>query len=86
MSRIGYRLSQTTSARRSDMRVTVEDVPQVEVGNKGILIRIRDEDGSNLGKLWIGQAHIRWARGSVPEGNAKKLSVKKFVEYLNSLT
>lgn len=67
------------------MRVTVEEIPQVPVGNKGILIRIRDESGRNLGKLWIGQAAVRWARGAVPEKNAKRLSVEDFVDYLNKL-
>lgn len=67
------------------MRVSVENVPRVDLGNKGILVRIRDEDGTNIGKLWIGQANIRWAPGSVPEKNAKKLSMQKFVNFLNSL-
>lgn len=67
------------------MHVTVEQLPEVSVGNKGILVRIRDEQGKNLGKLWIGQANVRWARGSVHEKNAKKLSVEDFVNYLNRL-
>ncbi len=49
------------------------------------MLRIRDEHGKNLGKLWFGQATIRWAPGSVPEKNAKRLSVADFVEYLNNL-
>lgn len=68
------------------MKVTVEAIPQVAVGSKGILVRIRDNDGKNLGKLWIGDATIRWARGSVPEKNAKKLSMAAFVEQLNALS
>jgi hypothetical protein len=68
------------------MRVTVESIPQVDVGNTGILVRIRDEHGKNLGKLWIGQATVRWAAGSTHEKNAKRLSVAKFVDYLNQLT
>jgi hypothetical protein len=67
------------------MKVTVEDVPQVTVGTKGVLIRIRNNQGKNLGKLWIGSAHVRWAQGSVPEKNAKHLSVTEFVDYLNKL-
>jgi hypothetical protein len=67
------------------MQVTVEDVPQVPVGNKGILIRIRDDEGTNLGKLWIGRAKVRWARGSVPERNAVSMTVKEFVDILNAL-
>jgi hypothetical protein len=67
------------------MKVTVEEVPQVPVGYKGILIRIRDEQGKNLGKLRIGQGTVRWAKGAKPESSAKQLSVKDFVEYLNKL-
>lgn len=67
------------------MNVTVEQIPEVPVGNKGILVRIRDEQGKNLGKLWIGQATVRWAKGSIHEKNAKKLSVEDFVGYLNDL-
>jgi hypothetical protein len=67
------------------MKVTVEDIPAVPVGTSGIMIRIRTETGKNLGKLWIGQANVRWARGSVPEKNARKLSIAEFVDYLNNL-
>jgi hypothetical protein len=71
------------------MHVTVEDVPKVRVRNNGILIRIREEGGesggANVGKLWISQANIRWAPGSVPEQNARSLSMARFVEYLNTL-
>lgn len=67
------------------MQVTVEDIPEVPVGYKGILVRIRDEQGKNLGKLWIGQAKVRWARGSVPEKRAKSVSIGEFVNFLNGL-
>ena len=66
------------------MQVTVEDIPQVTVGNKGILIRIKDDD-KNLGKLWVGKTHVRWAPGNVPEKNARKLPIQRFVDYLNEL-
>lgn len=67
------------------MQVTVENIPQVPVGNNGVLIRIRTEQGGNLGRLWMGQATVRWAKGSTRERNAKRLSVEEFVEYLNRL-
>ena len=67
------------------MKVSVEDIPTVPVKNKSILIRIRGEDNTNLGKLWIGQTSVRWAKGNVPEKNAKKLTVRQFVDYLNQL-
>lgn len=68
------------------MKVTVENVPAVDVGNSGVLIRVRDEEGKNLGRLWIGQATVRWAPGSTREQNAKRLSVGNFVDYLNELS
>ncbi len=68
------------------MRVTLEEIPPVEVLNSGVLIRIRDEDGKNVGRLWVGQAHFRWARANVAEKNAKKYPVRDFVEFLDGLT
>ena len=74
--------------------VSIDDVgkvPQMKLGSKGVLIRIRERPkvkgkrGKNLGKLWIGKAKVRWARGSVPEQNAKSISITKLIKYLNSL-
>ena len=67
------------------MRITVEDIPKVPLGNNGILLRIANEKGRSLGRLWIGQATVRWAKGSTSEANAKRLSVQEFVNYLNAL-
>ncbi len=67
------------------MRVSLEEIPEVTLGNNGIVVRIRTEAGANLGKLRIGQANVRWARGRVPWANAKVLSVQEFVDYLNAL-
>jgi len=67
------------------VKVTVEDIPEVPLGSKGILVRIKSQEGKNLGKLWIGSAHVRWAQGSTMEKNAKKLPVQKFVDFLNEL-
>ena len=74
--------------------VSVDDVgkvPQIKLGTKGILIRIREKPsapgkrGKNIGKLWIGKAKVRWARGSTREENAKALPIAKLIKYLNSL-
>jgi len=67
------------------VQLSIEEVPEIKFGNKGPLIRIRDEHGKNVGKLRIGQATVRWAKGSTPERNAKTVSVEKFVEYLDNL-
>lgn len=67
------------------MKVTVEELPEVPVGTKGILIRVRNQQGENLGKLRIGSGRVRWARGSVSESNAKSMTVQAFVDYLNKI-
>jgi hypothetical protein len=67
------------------MKVAIENVPEIPIANNGVMIRIRDEDGKNIGKLWFGQATIRWAPGSVPEKNARRLDVQDFIAYLDSL-
>jgi hypothetical protein len=68
------------------MRVSVEQIiPDIELGNEGLLLRIRNEDKSNVGKLWVGQAKIKWARGSKPKKTAKVITVKQLVDYLDSL-
>lgn len=68
------------------MQVNIEDIPSVPIGANGALIRIRDNNGKNLGKLWIGKGHVRWAAGNKPEKSAAKVTTKEFVEYLNKLT
>lgn len=68
------------------MKVSIEDAPEIHFGNKGVLLRIRDEDGKNVGKLRIGQATVSWARGSVPEKNAKKVSMRDFIAYLDQVS
>ena len=35
------------------MKVSVEDIPTVPVNTKGILIRLREDSGKHIGKLWI---------------------------------
>jgi len=67
------------------MKVSVEDIPTVPVNQKGILIRIRDDSGKNVGKLWIGNQRVRWARGTTPDMSAKRVTLRQFVDSLNQL-
>jgi hypothetical protein len=67
------------------MKVSIENAPDIPIANNGVKIRIRDEQGRNVGKLWFGQATIRWAPGRVPERNARRLDVQEFIDYLNQL-
>lgn len=67
------------------MNVSVEDIPTVPVKQKGILIRIRDDSGKNVGKLRIGNQSVRWARGNTPDMSAKRVTLRQFVDSLNQL-
>jgi hypothetical protein len=66
------------------MDVTVEHIPPVAVGNYGVQIRIRDHDGNNVGKLWFGQATVRWGAGNVPFRTAKRVPVERLIEFLEA--
>jgi hypothetical protein len=66
------------------MKVSVEDIPTVPVNQKGILIRIRDDSGKNVGKSGSGIS-VRWARGTTPDMSAKRVTLRQFVDSLNQL-
>ena len=77
----------TTADRQegsSVMKVSVEDIPTVPVNQKGILIRIRDDSGKNVGKSGSGIS-VRWARGTTPDMSAKRVTLRQFVDSLNQL-
>lgn len=63
------------------MRVTLTDV-QADLGNKGVVLYIADNDGKHQGKLRIGQATVEWCRGKIHMGNGKKLRMADFLEML----
>ena len=67
------------------MKVSVEDIPTVPVNTRGILIRLREDSGKHIGKLWIGNGSVRWARGTTPDKDAKKVTLRRFVDTLNGL-
>jgi hypothetical protein len=66
------------------MRAEIEKMPIVALGNLGVMIRVRNEDGSNVGKFWFGQANIKWARGNVSQHNAKTIPVQDLVAWLDA--
>jgi hypothetical protein len=66
------------------MRAEIEKMPVVALGNVGVMIRVRNEDGTNVGKFWFGQANVRWARGNVPQNHAKTIPVQDLVAWLNA--
>lgn len=66
------------------MQAQIEKMPVVALGNNGVMIRVRNEDGTNVGKFWFGQANVRWARGNIREQNAKVIPVQDLVAWLDA--
>lgn len=65
------------------MQVRVTDI-EAQLGNKGVILYIADNDGTHRGKLRLGQATVEWCKGRTRIGNGKRISMEKFVELLDS--
>jgi hypothetical protein len=67
------------------LRAEVEALPRVALDDDGIRIRIRSARGAHIGRLWIGQAGLRWAPGNVAARNARCLTLDELVQFLQSI-
>ena len=65
------------------MKVSVEQI-EAELGNNGVLLRIKDNSGKSKGRLWVGKAKLRWYPGKTSK-NYKEISMENFVKYLDTL-
>lgn len=66
------------------MQVRLTDV-EAQLGNKGIVLYIADNDGKHRGKLRVGQATVEWCKGRTRMGNGKKIPMNRFIDVLNEL-
>jgi hypothetical protein len=66
------------------MQVKVTDV-EAELGYKGVVLYIADNQGSHLGKLRIGSATVEWCKGKKRMGNGKKIKMADFLAALDKL-
>ncbi|MER6713273.1 hypothetical protein [Streptomyces sp. NPDC000877] len=55
----------------------------IELGNKGILLKISDTKGKHVGDLRIGKTNVEWMKGRTREGNGKKVRVDRLIDILN---
>ena len=66
-----------------DVKVEFKGI-EGQVGSKGILLRISEpKKGPAVGRLRIGKANLRWYPGKTSV-NYKQVSMKKFIEWLDS--
>lgn len=66
------------------MRVTLTDV-EAQLGNKGVVLYISDNQGHHQGKLRIGQATVEWCQGKTRMGNGRKIRMADFIAALNEM-
>lgn len=68
------------------MKITADlsDV-SVELGNKGITLRIADPQGNHVGDLRLGRSAGEWMRGKTHEGNGISFPITKLIELLNGI-
>lgn len=64
------------------MKVKVEDI-EAELGNKGITLRIADNQGKHVGRLQVGKAKLKWFKGKTSK-NHKEVHINEFLEWLES--
>ena len=65
------------------MDVKVEEI-EANLGNKGVLLRISKPNGGDaVGRLWVGKAKLRWAKGRTSV-NYKDISMEKFITWLDA--
>lgn len=63
------------------IKLKLDDV-SIELGNKGILLKIADSKGRHVGDLRIGRATVEWMKGRTREGNGTRINVEDLIRVL----
>jgi len=64
------------------MKVSIDDLcVAMELGNKGILLSVYDNDNTYRGKLRIGKGTVEWCKGRICPGNGVKVNWSDFISY-----
>jgi len=67
------------------MKVSIKDFSvSMEIKNKGIELDVYDNQGTHLGDLVVRKTGLIWCKGKTTPQNGKKVSWKKFIEYMES--
>ncbi|WP_422733914.1 hypothetical protein ACN26Y_28755 [Micromonospora sp. WMMD558] len=55
-----------------EVKLKLDDV-SITLGNKGIVLKIADNQGKHVGDLRIGKATVEWMKGRTRDGNGVKI-------------
>jgi len=65
-----------------NVQLKTEDV-RIELGNKGILLKIQGTDKKHRGDLRIGRSTVVWMAGKTQEANGKHIKLERLIELLD---
>ena len=66
------------------MQVSVKDLAvTMGLGNNGIELEIRDNDGTHLGDLSIGRGAVEWCQGRTRRGNGVRKNWNQLIAWFN---
>ena len=67
------------------MQVTIKELAtEIKLGNNGVMLELRNNDDTFLGKLRIGRATVEWCPGKTRVGNGRKVSIQQLVALLGA--
>lgn len=66
------------------VKLDMDDVT-ISLGNKGMTLKIADNEGKHVGSLRIGQATVEWRHGRTREGNGKTIKMTDLIGMLDAL-
>lgn len=66
------------------VQVKMDDV-SIELGRKGVLLKIWGNDGVYAGDLRIGSATAEWMKGRTRDGNGKKIRIDQLIKMLDDI-
>lgn len=65
------------------MKVEIKDLHvAMEIRNRGMELRIRDNQGKHLGDLIVSKSKIEWCQGQTRAGNGKTVRWNEFIEWM----
>lgn len=67
------------------MQVRIKDLQvSMDLGNNGLEIEIKNNNGEHLGDLRIGRAKIEWCKGRTRAGNGIQIKLNELIKLIES--